>query len=99
MKVQKYTRSSHKNSNKDIISAGTCNDNSKIIKLNKSYKNPKFYPRKFERWNDTFSVTLVEDNSIEVRRTDVRVGGWGETLLIDVEYENENETKIKELPR
>lgn len=99
MKVQKYTRSSHKNSNKDIISAGTCNDNSKIIKLNKSYKNPKFYPRKFERWNDTFSVTLVDDNSIEVRRTDVKVGGWGETLIIDIEYENENETSIKDLPK
>jgi len=88
MKIEKYTRSSHKNSSKDIISAGTCNDNSKIIKLNKTYKNPKFYPRKFEKWNDTFSVTLIDDNNIEVRRTDVKVGGWGETLIIDVEHEN-----------
>lgn len=30
MKVQKYTRSSHKNSSKDIISAGTCNDKGKL---------------------------------------------------------------------
>jgi mannosyltransferase OCH1-like enzyme len=97
MKVQKYTRSSHKNSNKDIISAGTCNDNSKIIKLNKSYKNPKFYPRKFERWNDTFSITFIDDENIEVRRTDVEIGGWGETLIIDVEYENTS--FIEELPK
>jgi mannosyltransferase OCH1-like enzyme len=97
MKVQKYTRSSHKNSNKDIISAGTCDDNSKSIKLNKSYKNPKFYPRKFERWNDTFSITFIDDENIEVRRTDVEIGGWGETLIIDVEYENES--FIEELPK
>ncbi len=97
MKVQKYTRSSHKNLNKDIISAGTCNDNSKIIKLNKSYNKPKFYPRKFEKWVDTFSVTLMDYNTIEVRRTDVKVGGWGETLIIDVEYENE--TSVKELTK
>jgi mannosyltransferase OCH1-like enzyme len=97
MKVQKYTRSSHKNSNKDIISAGTCDDNSKIIKLNKSYKNPKFYPRKFERWNDTFSITFIDDENIEVRRTDVEIGGWGETLIIDVEYENTS--FIEELPK
>ena len=97
MKVQKYTRSSHKNSSKDIISASTCNDNSKIIKLTKTYKNPKFYPRKFEKWNDTFSVTLIDDNNIEVRRTDVKIGGWGETLIIDVEYENND--IIEELPK
>ena len=90
MKIPKYLPSSYKSSNKDIINAGTCNDNIKIIPLDKKYNNPKFYPRKFEKWEDEFSVILLEDNSIKVRRTDVQVGGWGETLLIDVEYENDN---------
>lgn len=96
MEVQKYTPSSHKKSNRDIVSAGTSNDNSKIIKLGRKYNNPKFYPRKFEKWNDTFSVTLIDDQSIEVRRTDVKVGGWGETLIIDVEHEDN--TVIDKLP-
>lgn len=90
MLIPKYTYSKFRKSTSDIIDAGTCNDNSKIIKLNKKYNNPIFYPRKFERWNDTFSVTMIDDESIEVRRTDVKVGGWGEKLIIDVEYENDN---------
>ena len=90
MLIPKYTYSTFRKSTSDIIDAGTCNDNSKIIKLNKKYNNPIFYPRKFERWNDTFSVTIIDNQSIEVRRTDVKVGGWGEKLIIDVEYENNN---------
>lgn len=88
MLVSKYTHSTFKKSTTDIIDAGTCNDNTKIIKLNKKYQNPLFYPRKFEKWNDTFSVELIDEDSIKVRRTDVSVGGWGEKLIIDVEYEN-----------
>lgn len=102
MIVSKYTHSSFKKSTTDIISAGTCDDNSKIIKLSRKYKNPKFYPRKFEKWSDTFSITLIDETSIEVRRTDVKVGGWGETLLIDVEFESDgfvNELTNQKIPR
>jgi mannosyltransferase OCH1-like enzyme len=90
MEVSAYTASTHVKSTTDIINAGTCNDNVKIIKLSKKYNNPKFYPRAFKQWPDTFSVTIVDDEHIQVRRTDVTVGGWGETLLIDVAHENNN---------
>jgi mannosyltransferase OCH1-like enzyme len=96
MKVQKYTHSTFRKSTSDIIDAGVSNENSQIIKLHKKYKHPKFYPRKFERWPDTFSVTMIDDETIEVRRTDVKVGGWGEKLIIDVEHENNN--ILEELP-
>jgi hypothetical protein len=62
MKVQKYTRSSHKNSNKDIISAGTCDDNSKIIKLNKFYKNPKFYEKRRSKNRQIYIVNYKGRN-------------------------------------
>lgn len=88
MIITHYSPSEYRALNMDIINAGTSNDNIKTIELSKKYKNPKFYPRKFQKWRDEFSVTLLE-NAIQVRRTDVKVGGWGETLLIDVEFDNE----------
>jgi len=102
MFVSKYTHSSFRKSSSDIIDAGTSNDNTKIIKLNKVYNDPKFFPRKFERWNDTFAITVIDNTTIEVRRTDVKVGGWGEKLIIDVEYENNNTLEVlssQKIPR
>lgn len=87
-KLEFYSSSENKLINQEIINAGTSDDNIKIIKLNKKLLNPKFYPRKFENWPDTFEVLYYEnENSISVRRTDVTKGGWGEVLLIDVEYD------------
>ena len=76
--------------NKEIIYAGTSDDNIKIIKLNNTYKNPLFTARKFEKWNDTFELQLLDDNSLKIRRSDVDHGGWGENLIIDVEFDSEN---------
>jgi mannosyltransferase OCH1-like enzyme len=87
MKINKYTHSSFKKLTTDIISAGTSDDNVKIIKLNKTYNNPKFYPRKFKNWPDKFDIKINENNDLVVRRSDVKIGGWGETLLIDVEFD------------
>ncbi len=86
MLIPEYTHSAFKKNTSEVINAGVSNDNIKIIKLNKNYKNPKFYPRKFEKWPDKFSV-ILNGEELHVRRTDVSVGGWGETLLIDVEFE------------
>jgi len=83
-----YTPSNLKKLNFDVINAGTSNDNVKVINLNRTYLNPKFHPRKFKKWNDTFEVVLLDSNTISVRRTDVKVGGWGEVLLIDIEHES-----------
>lgn len=102
MLLEKYTHSIYKKSTTDIINAGSCNHNSKIIKLNRKYKNPIFHPRKFEKWSDTFSVTIIDEETIEVRRTDVKVGGWGETLLIDVVFGSEsfiNENNNQKIPK
>ena len=101
MIIPQYSPSSIKNVNKDIISAGISEENVKIIKLTKNYKNPVFYPRKFEKWSDTFEVTLIDD-VIKVRRTDEPTLGWGESLLIDVEYDLSIETKqlsLQKIPR
>jgi mannosyltransferase OCH1-like enzyme len=86
MIVPEYTHSSFKKVTTAIINAGTSEDNVKRIKLNTTYKNPKLYPRKFEKWPDKFSA-VIENDELVVRRTDVSVGGWGETLLIDVEFD------------
>jgi mannosyltransferase OCH1-like enzyme len=72
------------------LNAGTSIDNIKIISLDSKYKNPSFFPRKFEKWPDEFEIKSDGDGKVSVRRTDVKFGGWGETLLIDVEYETEN---------
>lgn len=92
-KHEYYTPSNLKKLNFDIINAGTSDDNVKIIELNKTYSNPKFYPRKFKKWNDEFEVLPLNNNTISIRRTDVKVGGWGENLLIDVEHDS-----IQEIP-
>jgi len=88
MKINKYTHSSFKKLTTDIISAGTSDDNVKIIKLNKNYNNPRFYPRKFKKWSDEFDINLNENNELVIRRSDVKVGGWGESLIIDVEFDD-----------
>jgi mannosyltransferase OCH1-like enzyme len=84
-----YSKSSYKNRLLTIINAGTSNDNIKIIKLSQEYINPKFYPRKFKDWPDEFEIILLDENLLKIRRSDVIFGGWGETLIIDVEYDNE----------
>jgi mannosyltransferase OCH1-like enzyme len=98
MLVSHYTPSTLKNVKKDIINAGTSNDNVKIIPLTQKYKNPKFYPRKFDKWPDKFEVKLV-NNGLYIRRTDVTIGGWGESLLIDVEYDFETKIDHKSLQK
>lgn len=86
--VNFYTKSSHKHKLSSIINAGCSNENIKVLELSQEYVNPKFYPRKFKKWPDQFEVILLEKNRLQIRRTDVKVGGWGETLIIDVEYDN-----------
>lgn len=103
--VDFYTRSSSRDCKKDIILAGTSQENVKNIDLNlinKHYKNPKFYPRKFDNWPDTFSIKLLENNILSIKRTDIKTGGWGESLLIDVEdaiSPNEETLPTKKIPR
>lgn len=102
MLINHYTKSIHKSSTSAIINAGTSNDNTKVIELSTVYKNPVFYPRKFTNWPDTFSVELIDNNSIKVCRTDTPSLGWGENLLIDVEFELENSLNIlleQKIPR
>lgn len=98
MIINHYTPSNIKSVSKTIINAGTSNDNIKIVPTNQAYKNPKFYPRKFEKWPDQFEVKQV-DGGIYVRRTDVNIGGWGETLLIDVEFDSEHYDSFNELQK
>ena len=62
--------------------------NTNLIKLNKNYNNPRFYPRKFKKWSDEFDINLNENNELVIRRSDVKVGGWGESLIIDVEFDD-----------
>ena len=62
--------------------------NFSLIKLNKNYNNPRFYPRKFKKWSDEFDINLNENNELVIRRSDVKVGGWGESLIIDVEFDD-----------
>jgi len=101
MIIPHYTPSTLRNVNKDIINAGTSNDNIKLIPITKNYINPKFYPRKFERDPDTFEVS-IQDNFIKIRRSDVLVDGWGLPLLIDVEFDSidvNTETTLQKIPR
>ena len=95
MILEHYTRSTIKNVNKSIINAGTSNDNIKIIKLDTIYNSPRFFPRKIGEWSDTFEVILIDNNQIRVRRSDIQIGGWGSTLLIDVEYSLETIQNIE----
>ena len=88
--INHYSKSLYKNTLSTIINAGTSNDNIKIIRLPQKYINPKFYPRKFENWPDTFEINLLDDNMLKIRRSDVLSCGWGENLIIDIEYENVN---------
>ena len=90
--IKHYSPSYFKNTSSETINAGTSDENSKIIKLNKKYINPIFHPRKFKKWPDKFHVELQGENSLFIKRTDVNKGGWGEILLIDVEFDLENKT-------
>lgn len=102
MMVSHYTSSTHKESFKDLISVGTSDSNSKVVDLNRRYINPKFFPRKFKNWPDTFSARVIENNKLLVTRTDVDNGGWGENLLIDVAHETpktSNELLPQKIPR
>jgi mannosyltransferase OCH1-like enzyme len=87
MILKHYTESNYKKSRSSIIYVGSSNENKKIIKLNDNYRNPIFYPRKFENDPDKFLVELL-DGQICVTRIDTNLG-WGGNLIIDVEYENE----------
>jgi mannosyltransferase OCH1-like enzyme len=101
MNIPKYTHSYYKKITSDVINAGTSDDNVKVIILNKTYKTPRFIPREFEKWPDKFDVTL-DGNKLIVRRSDVSIGGWGENLLIDVEFEANEELILptpQEIPR
>jgi mannosyltransferase OCH1-like enzyme len=101
MIIPHYTPSTLRNVKKDIINAGTSNDNIKLIPLKKNYPNPKFYPRKFERDPDTFEIS-IENNFLKIRRSDVLVGGWGLPLLIDVEFDSievKNGYRQQKIPR
>uniref|UniRef100_A0A6C0II63 Alpha 1,4-glycosyltransferase domain-containing protein n=1 Tax=viral metagenome TaxID=1070528 RepID=A0A6C0II63_9ZZZZ len=97
MKLEHYSRSCETSTNKAIINAGVSNDNVKIIDLNQVYNLPRFFPRKIGDWPDTFEVTLINNNQLKIRRSDVLVGGWGSTLLIDVEYKDNNIKDIQPL--
>jgi len=90
MIVEHYIPQSKQKIYKAIIYAGSSDNNIKIIKLNTIYHNPKFYPRKFINWPDEFEIQIIDDKSIKIRRTDVSIGGWGENLIIDVEYDELN---------
>jgi mannosyltransferase OCH1-like enzyme len=85
--LEHYTKSGYRKSITTVINAGISNDNIKIITVNQTFKNPKFYPRKFEKYSDTFEIQVIDNNTLKIRRSDVSVGGWGMTLLIDVEDE------------
>jgi mannosyltransferase OCH1-like enzyme len=70
------------------IDAGTCDDNTKTIKLHQKYHNGVFIPRPFEKWPDKFEIKYNEaSDELFIRRSDVTHGGWGEILIIDVEYD------------
>jgi mannosyltransferase OCH1-like enzyme len=94
--VNHYTKSQYTDRLYSVLDVGTSNDNVKIIKLSRTYNNPKFYPRKFKNWPDTFDIVLLDNNLLSVRRSDVSVGGWGENLFIDVEYDNINISIVDE---
>lgn len=101
MIISHYTPSTLRDVKKDIINAGTSNDNIKLIPETKNYINPKFFPRKFERDPDTFEVS-IENGFIKIRRSDVLVGGWGLPLLIDVEFDSleiKNDVNEQKIPR
>ena len=101
MVIDHYTPSTLRNVRKDIINAGTSNDNIKLIPITKNYINPKFYPRKFERDPDTFQIT-IEDGFIKIQRTDSLFDGWGLPLLIDVEFDSieiKDEVIPQKIPR
>jgi hypothetical protein len=81
----------------DVVYAGNSNDNVKCIRLNKTYHTPVFHARKFKTYPDEFEITLLNDNELKIRRTDVSIGGWGENLLIDVKYSNSNRKPVSNI--
>jgi mannosyltransferase OCH1-like enzyme len=92
VKIDKYTSSTIREEINDVLYIGRNEENVLLYKLNKTYKNPKFVARKFHKWHDTFSIDLLENNYIRIKRTDENLG-WGDALIIDVEYESDNNLK------
>jgi len=84
--VSKYCASIFLETKKTVIDCGTSSDNVKRVKLNQNYINAKFRYRPFENWGDTFKLTQY-DNILEIKRTDVNRGGWGQPLIVDCQYE------------
>jgi len=85
--LEHYTKSGYRKSITTVINVGTSNDNVKIVTVSQTFKNPKFYPRKFEKYSDTFEIQLIDNTTLKIKRTDDINHGWGMTLLIDVEDE------------
>ncbi|NDB86592.1 MAG: hypothetical protein EB127_28435, partial [Alphaproteobacteria bacterium] len=94
VKIDFYTRSLHKNFAREVINAGSSQVNQKLVKLSKAYRNPSFYPRKFEEWPDKFEVSLLEDNTLSIKRVDNPKIGWGANLLVDVEHEINSSVEV-----
>lgn len=77
---------------KKILRIGPSENNNKLFSLGKSFKNPKFFPRPIGNWPDKFNVKLLENNLVEIKRTD-RDSGWGGFLVIDMEFDLEFPSK------
>jgi mannosyltransferase OCH1-like enzyme len=92
VKIDKYTSSTIREEINDVIYIGRNDENVLLYKLKKTYKNPKFVARKFNKWHDTFSIDLIEDNYLRIKRTDANLG-WGAALIIDVEHEADDNLK------
>lgn len=84
--VSKYCASIFLETKHTVIDCGTSAANVKRVQLPQNYKNAKFRYRPFTKWQDTFSLTQ-RDSILEVRRTDVSHGGWGQSLIVDCQYE------------
>lgn len=80
------------NKRKKTLRIGPSENNNKLFSLEKSFKNPKFFPRSLHPWPDTFSIKLLENNSIEIKRTD-KNSGWGGFLIVDIEFDLEFPSK------
>ena len=86
VKIDGYTSSTIRKEISDVLYIGRNEENVLYYGLKKIYKNPKFTARKFNKWTDTFTIELQEDNHIRIQRTDANIG-WGGALVIDVEHE------------
>lgn len=97
-----YTKSIEKDCFFDFINAGTSSENIKTINISgKNYQDPSFFPRPIGDWPDTFEIKL-KGNDLVIRRTDVKIGGWGSPLLIDVEDKKPESLRTllpKKIPR